>query len=202
MHFIRVIITSKWWLFVDSTEKSLWLLLCNESPYDVTKKSSCDSHVSVFWRLNFEVFTVMSNKITTIIWCLSCNQGSSMKSPLRSFAKSPQMISFYYHLGTCHKVTANRNFTMNTWQSIDDFIIKSPGNSTQSNSHSDFSTKCPNESNNEMHHISIQCNDCGTCSHLRCQGDIIATGCVVWAESIGHTCRWNFFLLNNQMNGN
>lgn len=70
MVFIRAIITLKWSLFCDSTEKSHRLLLYGESTGDVTIKSHFDSRVTVIWRLHCAVIRSVALRFNKyeVIW--------------------------------------------------------------------------------------------------------------------------------------
>lgn len=143
-----------WPSFGDYVVMSSNALHCDDSPNNVRTKSHGYSQVAGIWEVYCEV--TMSAKV----------------------AKWHKMTLFWCQLGTRHKTTItmilNWSFQMTViWQSQSDFIVTSPGDSSQSNHQSDISviTKWHLfESNNEANvrfHILIQRSDYDTCDHSR-----------------------------------
>lgn len=155
---IRLIYTFKWSSFGDSIEKSLWQLVWNESPYDFTKKSLCDSPGTIIWRRHCKgvkilvlrrVFKWHQNEV--ICWLVT-KERSHIDSTVNSQVVTWEtpcyfIVTLFNNLSQC-----NAHY---------DFIMESPigghmiitrwlqcnvaCDSSQINIHNDFSRESPND---------------------------------------------------------
>lgn len=135
---------------------SLWLSLCDKPPGKVTVYSPCDSHMTIILRLlgsNYVHSIVTRHQITpqcsymVTLWWPKFGNRNSCEVTMRT-----EITRWLHFTVTWRLVTKQLSWSIYNgvqmtvrWESQGDFIVTSPEDSSQSNSHNDFSMESPND---------------------------------------------------------